>query len=187
MGLKADLNDNLSGTLALFDLTRTNVLTDDPENEGFSIQTGEQKSQGIEVSLNGELKPGWNIFAGYTYTDATVSQDNRIPVGNRLRNAPSNAFNIWTTYQIQEGNFDGLGFGFGVFYVGEREGDLANTFQLPSYLRTDAAIYFERSDLRAGLNFKNLFDVEYYESSFGGVGVFPGAPFTMEGNLSWQF
>ncbi|MBW4596724.1 MAG: hypothetical protein KME46_28450 [Brasilonema angustatum HA4187-MV1] len=28
----------------------------------------------------------------------------------------------------------------GLFYVGDRQGDLANTFELPNYLRTDAAL-----------------------------------------------
>ncbi|MBE9192701.1 TonB-dependent receptor [Gloeocapsopsis crepidinum LEGE 06123] len=47
---------------------------------------------------------------------------------------PRNAFNLWTTYELQSGSLQGLG----VFYFGERQGDLANTFELPSYIRTDA-------------------------------------------------
>jgi len=188
VGVKADLSERLSTTLAFYDLTLTNVLTDDLDNAGFSIQTGEQSSRGVELSIAGEIIPGWNIIAGYAYTDAQITEDNRLPVvGNRLNNVPENSFNLWTTYQIQQGSLQGLGFGLGLFYVGERQGDLANSFQLPSYLRTDAAIFYNRDRFRAALNIRNLFDVDYFEGGYGRANVFPGAPFTVQGTISWQF
>ncbi|MBW4506973.1 MAG: TonB-dependent siderophore receptor [Scytonematopsis contorta HA4267-MV1] len=187
VGVKADLNNQLSATLAFYDLTRTNVLADDPNNLGFSIQTGEQKSQGIELNIAGTILPGWNIFAGYAYNDARITQDTTFQAGNRLENTAENSFNLWTTYQIQQGNLQGLGFGLGLFFVGERAGDLANTFDLPSYLRTDAAIFYNRDKFRAALNFKNLFDVDYFESSLSSSRVSYGQPFTLQGTISWQF
>ncbi|WP_016877896.1 TonB-dependent siderophore receptor, partial [Chlorogloeopsis fritschii] len=61
VGIKADVNERLSATLAFYDLTRSNVTTDDPDNPNFSVQTGEQRSQGIELDISGEILPGWNI------------------------------------------------------------------------------------------------------------------------------
>ncbi|RUR85905.1 hypothetical protein PCC6912_07300 [Chlorogloeopsis fritschii PCC 6912] len=82
----------------------------------------------------------------------------------------------------------GLGFGLGFYYVGERVADLANTLELPSYFRTDAAIFYEREQFRAALNFRNIFDVDYYTSRFGsGTFVMPGTPFTVQGTISWKF
>ncbi|MEH1833620.1 MAG: hypothetical protein V7L29_16465 [Nostoc sp.] len=49
-----------------------------------------------------------------------------------------------------------------------------NTFQLPSHVRTDAAIYYRRNNWRVGLNIKNLFDVYYFESGSRANSVFPG-------------
>ncbi|QYO68622.1 TonB-dependent receptor [Leptolyngbya sp. 7M] len=137
--------------------------------------------------MTGEILPGWNIIAGYAYTDARISEDNDFPVGNRINNVPENSFNLWTTYRFQAGSLEGLGFGLGLFYQGERQGDLANTFQLPSYLRTDAAIFYERDRFRAALNFRNLFDIEYYETASSVLSVFPGAPFEVQGTISWTF
>ncbi len=191
VGIKADINDQLSTTLAFYDLTRSNVLT--PDNrpgvppDQFEIQTGEQRSRGIELNVQGEILPGWNILAGYAYTDARVTEDNAIPSGNRLSSVPENAFSLWTSYEIQSGDLQGLGFGLGLFFVGEREGDLENTFQFPSYLRTDAAIFYRRDQFRVGLNIRNLFDIDYFETSFGRLRVFPGEPFTVQGTISWQF
>lgn len=188
VGVKADWLDNrLSTTLALYRLTQTNVLTSDPRDPDFSIQTGEQRSQGLELNVTGEILPGWNVIAGYAYTDAIVSQDNDIPVGNRLANVADNTLNLWTTYTFQEGDLEGLGFGLGLFYVADRPGDLDNTFTLPSYLRTDAAVYYRRDRLRAQLNFKNLFNVNYFESANGRNRIFPGAPFEVLATVGWEF
>ena len=187
IGVKANINDQLSATLAFYDLTRSNVTTEDPDNPFFQVQTGEQKSQGIELDIGGEILPGWNIFAGYAYTDARVTEDNSIPEDNRLRNAPEHAFNLWTTYEIQQGNLEGLGFGLGFYYVGDRPGDLDNSFELPSFFRTDAAVFYEQDQFRASLNFLNLFDVDYFTSARSRTRVDPAAPFTVEGRLSWRF
>ncbi|MBW4643295.1 MAG: TonB-dependent siderophore receptor [Goleter apudmare HA4340-LM2] len=187
VGVKADLNQRLSTTLALYDVTQSNVLTDDPNNLGFSVQTGEQRSQGIELSLTGEILPGWNVFASYAYNDARVTEDNSIPTGNRVQRTTPHAASLWTTYQIQRGDLQGLGFGLGLFYVGDRAGDTGNTFEVPSYLTTDAAIFYKRDRLRAAINIKNLFNVDYFENAFSRLRVSPGAPFTVQGTISWEF
>ncbi|MCL6753279.1 TonB-dependent siderophore receptor [Nostoc sp. CCCryo 231-06] len=190
IGVKTDLNDRFSTTLALYDLTRSNVTTADNRPgvpPGFSIQAGEQRSRGVELSVQGEILPGWNIIAGYAYTDARVTQDNTFTVGNRLANVPENSLNFWTSYELQEGHLQGLGFGLGLFYVGGRQVDLENSLELPSYLRTDAAIFYRRERFRAALNFRNLFNVDYFESAFNILRVNPGEPFTVQGTISWQF
>jgi iron complex outermembrane recepter protein len=187
IGVKADISDSLSATLALYDLTRSNVLTADPDNPGFSVQTGEQNSRGVELNVAGEILPGWNVFGGYAYTDARVTEDNSIETGNRLNNVPENSFSLWTSYELQEGNLQGLGFGLGLFFISDRQGDLANTFTLPGYLRTDAAIFYKRNQFRASLNIRNLFDIEYFESAYSDLTVYRGEPFTIQGTISWQF
>jgi iron complex outermembrane receptor protein len=187
VGVKADINDSLSATLAFFDLTRSNVVTNDPNNPGFSIQTGEQNSRGIELNFAGSILPGWNIIAGYAYTDARTTKDNSIPIDNRLNNVPEHSLSLWTTYELQKGDLKGFGFGLGLFYVGDRQGDLANTFTLPSYFRTDAAIFYKRDKFRVALNIRNLFDVKYFESAYSDLTVYPAEPLTLQGTVSWQF
>jgi len=187
VGAKFDWTDKLSSTVSLYQITRSNVLTSDPRDPDFSIQTGEQRSRGFEVDLVGEILPGWKIIGGYAYTDAQVTQDNDIPVGNRINNIPEHAISLWNTYEIQKGNLQGLGFGLGLFYVGEREGDLNNTFSLPSYLRTDAALFYRRNNFRAAINLQNLFDTEYFELAENRLRVFYGAPRTVKLTLGWEF
>jgi iron complex outermembrane recepter protein len=187
IGIKGEISDRLSANLALYDLTRFNVTTDDLDNPGFSVQTGEQNSKGIELDLSGEILPGWNVIGGYAYTDAKVVEDNIIPEGNQRFSAPESSFNLWTTYRIQKGGLQGLGFGLGFYYTGERWADLDNTVELESFIRTDAAIFYEREQLRAAVNFRNLFDVESYTGTGSGTFVTRNAPFTVQGTISWEF
>ena len=188
VGAKANwLNNRLSTTLAFYDLTFSNLTTSDPENPEFEIQTGEQNSQGVELKTTGEIMPGWNITASYAYTDATITEDNNFTEGNSLANVPENAVNLWSTYTISEGSLSGLGFGLGLFYIGERQGDLDNSFQLDDYLRTDAAIYYRRENLNLALNFKNLFDVDYIEFSDDDLRVGTADPLTVLFSTSYRF
>lgn len=187
VGAKADINDSLSLSLAYFDLSVTNVPTTDPDDVFFQVVTGEQSSRGVELFASGEILPGWNITGGYTYDDARVSADNDIPVGNRIPNNPSNAASLYTSYQLQQGDLQGLGFGLGLFYVGERAGDFDNSFELPSYVRTDASIFYEQDSFRTAINFENLFNADYFENAESDLRVRPGAPFTVKATVSWDF
>lgn len=187
IGVKADITENLSATLAAFDITRSNVLTTDPSNSDFRIQVGEQRSQGIELLLTGEILPGWNIYSGYAYTNARVTEDNDIPVGDSLSGVPEHTANLWTTYEIQSGDFQGLGFGFGLRFVGERETDLPNDdFEFPSHVRADAALFYKRDNWRAAINVNNLFDTEYFDGG-NRSSYFPGAPFNVRVSFSYTF
>lgn len=188
VGVKTDFLDRrLSATLAAYHITKTNVITSDPNNSRFSIQTGEVRSQGIELDVAGELLPGWKIIASYAYTDAEVTKDNATPVGNRLDNVPFNQASLWATYEIQKGNLRGLGIGFGLFYVGSRQVDLANSTELSSFLRTDAAVYYRRDGFNAAINIRNLFDIDYGSYAFGRNFIQRGAPFTITGSIGWTF
>lgn len=188
VGVKGEfLDGKLTATLAAYEITKSNVATEDLNNldSGFSIAAGKVKSRGIELDITGEILPGWNVIASYSHNDAYVSEDNNLPVGDRLVNAPRNSASLWTTYQIQSGNLKGLGFGGGVFFVGDREATLPNTITIPSFVRTDAAIFYRRDNYQIGLNFKNLLDTRYYDSA--GFLLSPGAPFTVLGTFSVKF
>ncbi|MGL5832754.1 MAG: TonB-dependent siderophore receptor [Waterburya sp.] len=190
LGVKSELlKGKLFTTLAYFNITKQNVATEDP-NDAFSfVTTGEQQSQGIELDVTGEILPGWKAIASYAYIDAEVTEDNVIEVGNRLNNAPENSASFWTTYEIPRGDLQGLGLGLGFNFVGERQGDLDNSFKLDSYFLTNAALFYERNNWRVGLNFKNLFDVDYIAGAapVRERGNDRGEPFTVLGSLAIEF
>ena len=190
VGIKTELLDgNLLATLAYFDINRQNVATPDPNDPFSSIATGEQRSRGVELDVVGEILPGWNTILSYAYIDAEVTEDNVIAEGNRLFNAPKNSASLWTTYEIQQGDLEGLGFGIGFNLVGEREGDLDNSFQVDSYFLTNAAVYYRRDRWRFAFNVKNLFDIDYITATQNSRtnGIEPGAPLTVIGSMAVEF
>ncbi len=191
IGVKSDLIDGkLFATLAYFDISKQNVRLTDPTNPLFSITSGEQNSRGIEFDITGEPTPGLKLVASYAYTDAKVGADlDPTLVGKKLFGVPEHAASFWATYELQRGEMKGLGFGAGLNFKGDRQGDLENTFRLGSYLTADAAIFYKKDDWRFALNLKNIGDAKYVESGFGlptSANNF-GDPFTVIGSVGVEF
>ena len=108
------------------------------------------------------------MVAAYTYIDAKVTQSNGVDLGKVPLWIPRNMASAWADYTIQGGQARGLGFGFGVRYIGDSFGDAANTLTIPSYTLYDAAIRYElagvSSRLKGGqiaLNVANLSNKTY--------------------------
>jgi iron complex outermembrane recepter protein len=187
VGVKGEFGD-FSTTLAAYEITKTNVARTDPLDPDFSIPVGEVKSRGIELDLAGEPINGWNIIASLFFNDAFISVGDEFnPEDDTLINAPGSGASLWTSYEIQKGKFKGFGLGGGLFYVADVEAQIPNDFVLPSYVRADASLFYNRDTWRVQLNFKNLFDKEYFESSQNSSLIFPGAPFTVLGSISAEF
>ncbi|MEH2404221.1 TonB-dependent siderophore receptor, partial [Nostoc sp.] len=186
-GIRAELLDKrLSVNLAAYDINKTNIPTTDPNNDQFSIAIGEVKSRGIELDVAGEILPGWKVIASSFLNDAYVSKGyTGLPEGRHLTNAPYHGASFWTTYEFQKGNLQGLQFGAGLFFKGDRTANLDDPFILPSYVTTDALIAYKRDNWRAALNFKNIFNVKYYESN--DYLTFPQPPFSVQGTISVTF
>ncbi|MEG4574938.1 TonB-dependent receptor [Microcoleus sp. N3A4] len=141
------------------------------------------------ISIGGHVK----ILLGGRFDSVEQTRDDRDAEfteyprpefkGNQPNNVPRHNASLWVSYEIKSRDLQGLGFGAGVLFTGERQGDLGNTFELPSDLLTDAA-FFYRNNWRFALNIKNLFDVDSYESARDKNAVFPGAPFTVQRTVS---
>jgi iron complex outermembrane recepter protein len=189
-GIKTEfLKGKLAATLSVYQITKTNVAVLDPNdpNEEAFLPVGKVRSRGIEFDLVGEPLPGWNIIASFFVNQSIVrvGDPNQTPVGDTLTNAPTSGASLWTTYEIQKGVAKGLGFGGGLFYVGDVQAELPNSFVIPSYIRADATIFYKRDNWRIGLNFKNLFNTRYYTSQ--GAAIYPGEPFTVLGSVGFEF
>jgi iron complex outermembrane receptor protein len=179
------LDDALTGTVALFDLTKSNVLASDPGNPGFSLPTGKARSRGLEIDLNGRLPGGIELLLSYAYVDAEAREDVLDPnfsleinKGDRLINIPKHNLNLQLArdFALDDGV---LRLGAGVQHVGERLGETATTFVLPDYTLLRAFASWQPSDsLKMFGEVRNLFDETWYASSFATLWVQPGAPRT---------
>lgn len=180
------LGDRLFVTLALYTLSKTNVPTTDPEDPRFSILTGEQHSEGIELEASGKVTRQWSMIANYAYTDAHISEDNRLRVGSKLVGIPKHSAGVWTTYDLDRGALAGLTLGDGVYAATERQARLPNVATvIPSYLKLDAFVGYCARQWSIQLNLKNLTNEKWYEAQ--GSNVVPQASRNALISLGYQF
>lgn len=188
-GVKTEwLDGALVTTAAVYRIDRTNVGTRDLQNPGFQTAIGEQRSQGFEFDVSGELVAGWKVLAGYGYTDAEIVKDNNVAPGKIPPNVPRHAASLWTSYEFQGGDFKGLGAGLGVYHVGERQGDAGNTFQVPAYTRLDAAVFYKvHKGATVRLNVYNLANREILLNPTRAPFFRPDAPRNFLATLELKF
>ncbi len=172
VGGKLDLPGGMTGTLALFNIDKKNVLVSQ-YNDTTKLTdwrtSGKARSRGVELDVSGRIGERVNVIASYAYIDAKTVDD-PLYAGNRLWNVARHTASLAAVYDV--GTLvggDDLRIGAAARYVGARPGDSANSFTLPSYVLADA---FATYDTRIGkqklsfqLNVKNLFNRTYYPSS----------------------
>lgn len=178
VGIKSEwFGGRLGASLAAFKIIKGNLTTDDPVNDGFSIQTGEVQSEGIEFDIQGSPMRGLNLIGNLAYADVQTTQsDTPALIGRAPPNTPSKGGGLRVSYEVQNGRWRDLGASFGVHYVGERSGDDRGTFLLPSYSRWDAGLSYRPGRWWVALNVENLFDKTYYISAHNTLGIYPSAP-----------
>ncbi|NOU23826.1 MAG: TonB-dependent receptor [Methyloglobulus sp.] len=208
-GIKTEFFDGrLRATLAYYDLTKTNVATRDPApgHQGFSILTGAVRSRGPELDITGEILPGWNIIATYANMDARVAKSNEASdsttaVGSRFFNVPRNTGSVWSTYEILNGDLQGLKFGGGVTL---RDGQIGGYDQpaasLAGYATVDLLAAYshdiDKAKITVQFNINNLLDKHYYSGlTTNGIGLTGiksayadfGEPRTFMGSINVQY
>jgi iron complex outermembrane receptor protein len=191
VGAKVDSADGkLSTTVALYRITKDNVLTFDPRNTDYSIPAGAVASKGLEVDMAGDIARDVRLSVAYAYTDTVVTEgDNTILTGSRFPNVPRHSATVLVTPRFKLG--DGVAMlGGGVNYVGARMGDVAasSDFELPAYTTARlVASWAPNRRLLLALNVDNLFDKRYYASSYSTVWVAPGAERNVRLNARYKF
>lgn len=218
-GLKLEFFDGrLRATADYFDLLKTNVATPDPipthicGGAGCVIVVGEARSKGVELDVQGQILPGWNVIATYTNQNVRVVEGDAnfgiTQKGDRFPDVPQNLASLWTTYEFQDESLKGWKIGGGytyhgsqpIFDIGFFSGNPRNLFPLlPSYGTVDlmAAYSFKLAEtkLTAQLNITNLFDTAYYTGTWNfapvpGIGFARrtyGAPFAALGSIRAEF
>jgi len=190
-GIEVDLfGDRALARVSVFHLVRRNVARADPENmpgDPFVVPVGEQVHNGVELELNGEILPGWNVSAQFGYLDAEF-EDFEPFTGNQVPVSPQVSGTLWTTYELQSGDWRGLGAGFGIRALGDREVNEANDFEVDGFTRADASVFYRGFDnVELQLNVNNLFDERFVEQPINDQNFFFGAPRTFIGTARVRF
>ena len=162
----------------------------DPNNVNNSIQGGQVKSQGVELSVIASPVEGLDLVAGYSKNDAEVTQDYEESgyLGLRPEEAgPDQLINFWASYSFQSGDLKGFGLGFGgnaaSEYLTINRANIGS-FALPAYQVFNAAINYSGSQYFVALKVNNLTDEKYYT---GWSTVTPQNPRNVSLSLNYRF
>lgn len=167
IGAKWDVNDQLNVTLALFEMSQTNIQNKDPNDpKGLTaILAGEQKTKGVELSLTGHLTDQLSVLAGYSYMDGKIEKSAIGFTGNHSALTPNNTANLWLKYQINDHWYAAVG-GRG---ESSRFSASDNKNVLPGYAVVNAALGYQSERYDVNLNLNNLFDRDYFVSGHSGA------------------
>jgi len=191
VGAKYQFTPQLAGQATWFWVQKTNYTIDTvTATPPFftTSQVGSLTSQGLELSLLGQLSERWSTVTNYTITDAVVRDPTNEDIDDRRpRNVPRHAVNLWTRYNVVQTSEQTLGGGLGLLFVDDRLASFGGNLRLPDYTRWDAGLFYRRSLWDFALYFENLFDVAYYPSAVTDFQIAPGAPFTFRGQAGVTF
>jgi iron complex outermembrane receptor protein len=175
-------------SLAAYNLTQENVTVPDPAHPGFSVQTGEVRSRGIEAEAHANVTESLKLIASYAYVDQNITSST-IPatLGNRQPITPRTTASAWADYTLHRGPLRNLGFGAGVRYVSESAGDVFNSFEVPARVLVDVGAHYDIEKWRLALNVNNLFNREYISYCTASVICYWGATRTVLGTARYQW
>jgi iron complex outermembrane recepter protein len=135
---------------------------------------GKVRSRGIELDVTGRLSDSWSMIGSYGYTDARVTED-PVYLGKQLQNVALNTASLYLVHDFGTLLPGRLRVGAGARYVGDRPGDAANTFVMPSYTVADTFATYETKYQNLPViyqfNVKNLFNQVYYPSAVNSLNV----------------
>ena len=172
LGAKWNVRPNLNMTLAVFQLERSNATTPDPSNPVASINVGTTRTQGVELSVTGNVTSSWQVHGGYSYQDAVLAGNDSV----RLGQVPRHQASLWNRYDLS----DQFAAGLGIIHQSSQFAAIrtvSNTTKLPAFTRLDAALYYDLSDaLQLQLNVENLLNTDYFSDAHNNNNISTGAP-----------
>lgn len=177
VGARVELEERLSGHVALYQLDKSNILVTLPDM--MIEQAGNARSRGGEVAVTYHDQR-MDLTAAYALTHAIYvdyESDGINYAGKRLAEVPRHSAMMWGTYRSRLG----LGAGIGGRLVGRAYTDRGNTVVMPAYLLADAALFYERRRGSLWMNVKNVLGENplddrglYYISTLYDTQVTPG-------------
>lgn len=192
IGAKMDwLDGRFRTTLAAYQIDKENILVTNPDPDAppFSlIQVGEVSSEGVELSVVGDVSQNLTVSANYAYNSV---QEEVNPLGDAagssgldqlFRNKPEHQAGAWLRYALDSAWLEqrtggNLIFGLGGEYVGTRQNFDGGLVK--NYVKLDGNIVYEFEQVDLQLNVYNLLDEEYVSAPNFFLLDFPGAPRTV--------
>ncbi|MET4204897.1 TonB-dependent siderophore receptor [Bradyrhizobium sp. LA6.12] len=186
-GFKFSINDQLTGTIAVFDIQRENV----PVLVGVGIGAeSAQESKGFETDLIWQPNKNWKVLASYGHTNVVFSDSLNVGIaaGNHPSGVPEDSGRVWVNYAFDTAALRGWSVGAGVYAASSQYVDNFNLYKTPGYFTVDAKIAYETEHFRASFNVKNLTGEKYFVPfAWLGGQVAPGDGRAFYGTIAYRY
>ena len=174
VGVKWTPSEALELNTAWYRLDRTNSAAPDPANAALLVQTGAQRTTGLEVGVTGAVTSRWNVVGGLAVQQARIlSRTSSARAGATVPLVPRTTLSLWNKVRVSSR----ASLGAGVVHQGQRYAAIDNTVQLPGFTRLDAGLFVSLSrTLLLQVNVENVLGTRYAATSHGNNNIMPGAP-----------
>lgn len=173
IGVKREwFNGRWTASAAVYEITKNNELSPDPQNQFFSIQLGQTKTRGVEFDVRGQLFNGLEATVNYAFTDARITEDTEEKqVGRQIPGTDRHIANAWLNYRVPSGKVKGLGVSFGASHAAGRTSwygvyDRTVDPAMPTYTRFDAAASYQFDKFGVAVNVNNLFNEQLISGGY---------------------
>jgi len=187
--------NKLNLTLSIFRTIRFNVdeLTLVSGNL-IVTQTPEQRVDGLDLDFRARPLSGWFILAAWSWMKPIYTEPSTEELwlkGQQLPGAPKRTGRLWSSYEIQEGDWRGWGIGLGFRHRDNikiifRDGPPNSIGIIPGYNVLDAGIFYRAQSWDIQLNLKNLSDQTYWSYGIINAAV-PGEGRNMTLDFRYRF
>ncbi|WP_426400602.1 TonB-dependent siderophore receptor [Ralstonia sp. R-29] len=161
----------LTAQAALYRIRASNVSVADVAHPGYYTQITDQTSQGLELSMQGTVAPGWEAALWLA-----LSRISGALPGGALPRTPTRGGSLWTTYTVQGGALAGFGAGLGINAQSSVDSYGQTPYRLPGAVRIDSSLFWHQKPWRVDLFARNLFNVRAYGNTLAGnfIPILPG-------------
>jgi catecholate siderophore receptor len=184
VGFRYQPNERLLVSAAIYRLDRTNTRAPGA-TPGTTVLTGSQRSEGVELAIQGEVRDGWNLIGAMAFQNAEItSTTSAAPAGREAPLSPDFSASLWNRVEVT----DRLDLAMGIIHQGDQFASISNAVTLPGYTRLDAGIFYALTDtIDVQLNIENLTNEDYWFSAHNDNNISPGSPTSARLTLSASF
>ncbi|MBC9933508.1 TonB-dependent siderophore receptor [Chitinophaga qingshengii] len=169
-GIKKDWHDGTwNTTLSVYQIYRKRTILRDPVSNDI-YQTGENRSEGVELDVRGRVAKGLNVVMNYAFTESKITKDEKNPemVGMATPNRIKHIQNTWLNYALPVRKLQGLSVSAGYQYMAGRAERYtnANPETLKDFFRLDAGIGYSRKKYSINLIVNNILNDHLYSTAW---------------------
>ena len=182
VGVKWTPSEALEVSTAWYRLDRTNSAAPDPANPTLLVQTGSQRTNGLELGVTGAVTSRWNVVGGLAVQQARIlNRTSAARAGAAIPLVPRTTLSLWNKVRVSSR----MSLGAGVVHQGQRYAAIDNSVRLPAFTRLDGGLFVTLPlSLTMQANVENVLNARYAATSNGNNNIMPGAPRTLRLSLS---